>query len=267
VFPFEVLLAPGEKATFKARLYDAKGNFIREDKAEWTLDQLGGTVADGVYTASAQSEGGYVKATVGGITGQARVRVVPPLPWSYDFDQWQGEAPPKHWTNTTGKVFVRDFDGSKGLTRVPDTTPQRRTRVFMGPAAWSNYTVEADVRVTEKRRTMSDVGVFAQRYGLVLFGNSQKLELQPWQAAPGRTVTMPFQWKPDTWYRLKLQVQNDANGVTVARGKVWARGEAEPAQWMIEKKDAIGHRQGAPGLYADPANEIYFDNLKVEPNK
>jgi outer membrane protein assembly factor BamB len=267
VFPYEALLAPGEKATFKARLYDAKGNFIREDKAEWTLDQLGGTVTDGVYTASAQSEGGYVKATVGGITGQARVRVVPPLPWSYDFDQWQGEAPPKHWINTTGKVFVRDFDGSKGLTRVPDTTPQRRTRVFMGPAAWSNYTVEADVRVTEKRRTMSDVGVFAQRYGLVLFGNSQKLELQPWQAAPGRTVTMPFQWKPDTWYRLKLQVQNDANGVTVARGKVWARGEAEPAQWMIEKKDAIGHRQGAPGLYADPANEIYFDNLKVEPNK
>jgi hypothetical protein len=78
---------------------------------------------------------------------------------------------------------------------------------------------------------------------------------------------MPFTWKPDAWYRVKLQVQNEAGGVTVARGKVWARGDAEPAAWMIEKKDAIGHREGAPGLYADPANEIYFDNLKVGPNQ
>ena len=267
VSPYEVLLSPGEKATFKARLFDAKGNFIREDKATWALDQLGGAVADGVYTASAESEGGYIKATVGGVTGQARVRVVPPLPWSFDFDTWTGEAPPKHWTNTTGKVFVREFDGSKGLTRVPDATPQRRTRVFMGPSSWSNYTVEADVRVIEKRRTMSDVGVIAQRYGLVLFGNSQKIELQPWQAVPGRSATVPFAWKPDTWYRMKLQVQNEAGGVTVARGKVWPRGEAEPAAWTIEKKDAIGHREGAPGLYFDPANEIYMDNVKVGANK
>jgi outer membrane protein assembly factor BamB len=267
VSPYEVLLSPGEKATFKARLFDAKGNFIREDKATWALDQLGGAIVDGVYTASSESEGGYIKATVGAITGQARVRVVPPLPWSFDFDSWTGEAPPKHWTNTTGKVFVRDFDGSKGLTRVPDATPQRRTRVFMGPSTWSNYTVEADVRVTEKRRTMSDVGVIAQRYGLVLFGNSQKIELEPWQAVPGRSAIVPFAWKPDTWYRMKLQVQNEAGGVTVARGKVWPRGEAEPAAWTIEKKDAIGHREGAPGLYFDPANEIYMDNVKVGANK
>ena len=266
VYPYEVLLAPGEKATFTARLFDAKGNFIREDKASWALDSLGGTVQDGVYTAPSGADAGYVKATVGGVTGQARVRVVPPLPWSYDFDQWSGEAPPEHWTNTANKIFVRPFEGNKGLVRVPDATPQRRTRVFMGPDSWSDYTVEADVRVTERRRSMSDVGVFAQRYGLVLFGNSQKIELQPWQAAPGRTVSMPFTWKPDTWYRVKLQVHNEAGGVTVARGKVWARDQAEPEAWMIEKKDTIGHRQGAPGLYADPANEIHFDNIKVSAN-
>jgi outer membrane protein assembly factor BamB len=267
VFPYEVMLAPGEKATFTVRLLDAKGNFIKEDKATWALDQLSGSVADGVYTAPAKAEAGYLRATVGAITGNARIRVVPPLPWSYDFEQWTGESPPGHWTNTTGKIFVRDLEGSKVLIRVPDATPQRRTRVFMGPATWSNYTVEADVRVTEKRRSMSDVGVFAQRYGLVLFGNSQKIELQPWQAAPGRTASMPFAWKPDTWYRVKLQVQNEAGGVTVARGKVWARGTSEPAAWMIEKKDPVGHREGAPGLYADPANEIYFDNVKVGSNQ
>jgi hypothetical protein len=267
VFPYEVVLKPGENSTFVARLFDAKGNFIRQEKATWALDQLGGTIQDGVYTASDQSEGGYIKATSGSVTGQARVRVVPPLPWSYDFDAWTGEAPPKHWTNTQGKVFVRDLEGNKGLIRVPDATPQRRTRVFMGPPDWSNYTVESDVRVTERRRSMSDVGIIAQRYALVLFGNSQKIELQPWQAVPGRSATVTFAWKPDTWYRMKLQVQNEAGGVTVARGKVWPRGEAEPSAWTIEKRDAIGHRHGSPGLYADPANEIYFDNLKVGANQ
>ena len=267
VFPYEVLLAPGEKATFTVKLFDAKGNFVREEKAATWESTLGGTIANGTFTAPDGAAAGYLKVKAGDAAGQARVRVIPPLPWSFDFDQWTGENPPSHWTNTTGKVFVRDLEGNKGLIRVPDATPQRRTRVFMGPADWADYTVESDVRVTEKRRSMSDVGVIAQRYALVLFGNSQKIELQPWQAVPGRSASVAFQWKPDTWYRMKLQVQNEAGGVTVARGKVWPRDQAEPAAWTIEKRDAIGHRHGAPGLYADPANEIYFDNLKVGRNQ
>jgi outer membrane protein assembly factor BamB len=267
VRPYEVLLKPGEKATFTARLYDGKGRFLREAPAEWTLEGIGGTIAGGTLTAPDSHAAGYVKASAGGLTGQARVRVIAPLPWTFDFEQWEGEAPPAHWINTQNKLFVREADGGRVLVRVPDNTPQRRTRVFMGPSTWSDYTVQADIRVTERRRQMSDAGVFAQRYGLVVFGNNQKIELQPWQAAPGRTVTIPFQWKPDTWYRVKLQVQNEADGVTVARGKVWPRDAEEPADWMVVKRDAIGHREGAPGLYADPANEIYFDNVKVEANR
>jgi outer membrane protein assembly factor BamB len=267
VFPYEVVLDPGEKVTFRVKLFDAKGNFVREEKAATWESTVGGTVDNGVFTAPDGAAAGHIKVKVGEVAGQARVRVIPPLPWSYDFDQWTGETPPAHWTNTAGKIFVRELEGNKGLIRVPDATPQRRTRVFMGPSDWSNYTVESDVRVTERRRSMSDVGIIAQRYVLVLFGNSQKIELQPWQAVPGRSATVPFQWKPDTWYRMKLQVQNESGGVTVARGKVWPRDQAEPAAWTIEKRDTIGHRHGSPGIYADPANEIYFDNLKVGANQ
>jgi outer membrane protein assembly factor BamB len=269
VFPYELALKPGEKATFTARLFDAKGRFVREDKATWSLDQLGGTITDGVYTAPADRAGaaGYVKATVGTIAGQARVRVLPEPPLSYDFEQWTGEVAPRHWINTTNKLFVRDLDGNKVLVRVPDATPQRRTRVFIGRSTWSNLTVEADVRSTERRRTLSDVGVFNQRFGLVLFGNSQKIELQPWQAAAARSVSVPFAWKPDTWYHVKLRVENKPGGATLAQGKVWPRGETEPAAWTIEKLDPIGHREGSPGLYADPNSEVYFDNLKVTANQ
>jgi hypothetical protein len=78
---------------------------------------------------------------------------------------------------------------------------------------------------------------------------------------------VPFAWKPDTWYHLKLRVENQPNGVTLARGKVWPKGEPEPAAWTVEKVDKLGHRMGSPGLYADPNSEVYFDNLKVTANQ
>jgi hypothetical protein len=268
VYPYEVVLKPAETARFTARLFDAKGRFIREEKSPaWALDGIEGGVKDGVYTAPASgSDAGAVTATVGQLSGRARVRVVQPLPWSYDFDQAAGEAPPEHWLNTQNKLFVRDLEGNKGLIRVPDTTPQRRTRVYLGPSSMTNYTVESDVRVSEARRQMSDAGLFNQRYGLVLFGNAQRLELQPWQAAPGRTVLVPFAWKPNAWYRMKLRVQMP-DGVTLAQGKVWPRAEAEPDGWTVEKRDKLGHHRGSPGLYADANTQVYFDNLKVTANQ
>ena len=269
VFPYEAVVRPGEATQFTVRSFDARGRFIREDRSPtWALDGLGGQIANGRYAAPPQgNDAGFVTAAVGTLSGRARVRVIPQLPWSDDFDAWTGEAPPEHWINTQNKLFVRDLEGNRVLVRVPDPTPQRRTRVFMGTSDLSNYTIETDVRVTERRRQMSDAGLINQRYALVLFGNAQKLELQPWQAAPGRTVVQKFAWKPDVWYRLKLRVEPQGGGVTLVQGKVWPRDEPEPSAWTIEKRDAIGHRQGSPGIYAEPSNEIYFDNLKVTANQ
>jgi outer membrane protein assembly factor BamB len=272
IFPYDSLLAPGEKQPFRLKLYDARGAFIREEKpgaATWAVDQLAGTVgADGTYVAATEgSSAGFVKATVGGVTGQARVRVVAPLPWSLDFENAQAEAPPMWWTGAPGKVFQRTVDGAgKVLERPRDDTVGRRAKVLMGPATWSDYTVEADVRGTAQRRQRGDAGVINQRYTLVLFGNGQKLELHPWQAADEMTVRMPFKWAADTWYRMKLRVDNRPDGTTLVRGKVWPTGESEPAAWTIEKLDKVPHRLGSPGLYGDGISELYFDNVKVYKN-
>jgi hypothetical protein len=106
----------------------------------------------------------------------------------------------------------------------------------------------------------------AQRYGLVLFGNSQKLEIQPWQPETQRTVSIPFAWKSNTWYRMKLRVEPFEGNKVRARGKVWPAAEAEPAQWTIEKVDPMPSLNGSAGLYADAPFEVFFDNLKVTPN-
>ena len=77
---------------------------------------------------------------------------------------------------------------------------------------------------------MGDVGIVAQRYELVLFGIHQRLELQPWQPEVTRTQRVEFTWEKDKWYTMKLEVQNLDKGRVRARGKVWPKGEPEPAR-------------------------------------
>jgi hypothetical protein len=268
IVPADALLQPGEKVRLTARLFDASGNFLREEAAQWTLERLQGTIApDGTFTAPAGNQGqaGAVKGTVGALSGTSQIRVIPPLPWSEDFEGATAEVPPPQWINATGKFVIRDLEGTKSLMRVEDQTLTRRARMFMGPWTLSNYTVEADVRALERRRQLADVGVFGQQYSLILFGNSQRIELHPWQTARAMTVAAPFTWKADTWYRMKLRVENLSDGTTRIQGKAWQRDQPEPDGWLVEKIDKIPHRQGSPGLYADAPWGAYYDNIKVTP--
>ena len=270
VVPTELLLKPGDKVAFHARLFDAQGNFIREETAaEWSLDQLKGAIANGQYTAAGDTaQAGLVKATINGITGSASVRVFPPLPWSENFDAMAPNSVPPTWNNMTLKFAVRDQEGNKVLAKLTEgSSLLSRSRAYMGPSDWSNYTVEADVFAGTKRRQQGDAGVIAQRYVLTIYGNSQILNIEPWQPETKRTVSIPYAWKPNAWYRLKLEVANLPDGKTRARGKVWATGEAEPTAWMIERIDPIPNRQGAPGIFGNGLAELYFDNIKVYANK
>lgn len=268
VVPTELVLQPGERVHFESHLFDAQGRFLRKEQAAWTLDQLRGEIdTTGQFVAATDkvAQAGLVKANVGPLSGVARVRIIPPLPWSENFESL-GTVVPRHWINATGKFAMRELEGNKVLVKLADNPFTKRARAFMGFSNWSNYTVEVDMRATEKRRQMGDAGVVAQRYALILFGNHQRLELESWQPETARTVKIPFAWKPETWYCLKLEVQNLTDGKVRARGKVWPAAEPEPEVWSVEKVDSIPNRQGSPGIYADAPFEIFFDNLKVIPN-
>jgi hypothetical protein len=271
VSPTELVLAPGQTVKLRARLFDDKGRFLRDEPAAtWSVEGLKGTVSNGAFTVAPDpvEQAGLIKATAAGLTGQARARVVRPLPWKETFESYADAAVPAGWVNATaGQVSVATLDGQKVLQKAPLETIFKRARVFIGPVTWSNYTFEADVRAATRRRQMGDVGITAQRYSLVLYGNSQRLKLEPWEPETARTVTVPFAWKPDAWYRLKLRVENLPNGQVRARGKAWAVGEAEPAAWMIDKTDPIGNREGAPGLFLDAQFGAYLDNFTITSNQ
>ena len=270
VSPTELVLEPGKTVKLRARLFDAAGRFLREEKAVWALDKLEGTVTDGSVTVAAKpiDQAGVVKATVGALTGEARVRVARSLPWTETFESYADGSSPPGWVNTVAaRITVATLDGQKVLYKEPNETIFKRARAFIGPVTLSNYTFEADVRAATRRRQMGDVGITAQRYTLVLYGNSQKLKLEPWEPETQRTVTVPFEWKPDAWYRLKLRVENLANGQVRAQGKAWAVGTPEPAAWMIDKTDPIGNTQGAPGLFIDAQFGAHLDNFSLTRNQ
>jgi len=271
VEPTELVLKPGQTVKLHARLFDARGRFLKEDTAAaWSLQGLKGTVANGSFTVASDpvEQAGTIKATVGSISGEARARVVHPLPWTETFDAYADGAVPPGWVNgTAGKFSVTTLEGQKVLAKAPDSTLFKRIRAFIGPADWSNYTFEADVRATLRRRQMSDIGITAQRYSLVLYGNAQQLKLEPWEPETQRTVTVPFVWKQDAWYHLKLRVENLPNGAVRARGKAWPAGDAEPAAWQIDKTDPHGNREGAPGFFVDAEFGAYLDNLKLVQNQ
>ena len=272
VSPTELVMAPGQTVKLRARLFDAQGRFLREEAAAtWALQGLKGTVANGAFTVAPEpiEQAGVIRATVGALTGEARARIVRPLPWKETFDSYADGSTPPGWVNAAGAaaVTVATLDGQRVLQKAPLETIFKRARVFIGPTNWSNYTFEADVRASTRRRQMGDVGITAQRYSLVLYGNSQRLKLEPWEPETARTVTVPFAWKPDAWYRLKLRVENLPNGAVRARGKAWPAGDAEPAAWMIDKTDPIGNRQGAPGLFLDAQFGVYLDNFSLTPNQ
>lgn len=270
IVPADLIMKPGETVKFKVRLFDDHGRFLREEQnAAWSLEGLKGAAQSNQFTPASDAglQAGILKATVGSIAGVSRVRVIPQMPLSENFDSIPVDGVPKYWISAGGKYNVREIDGNRVLVKNPNPPAFKRTRSLFSPIDWANYSTQADVRATEKRRQMGDAGVVAQRYELAIMGNSQKIELRSWQIEEKRTVRKPFAWKADTWYRLKLQVENLPDGRVRARGKVWLAADPEPAEWMLERIDALGNHRGSAGVFADAPSEVFIDNVKVTPNK
>ena len=279
VTPVESLLKSGSRQAFKARLFNARGQFLKESPAQFKLDGPGEIDKQGNYTASSTAAHTVttVTATVGELTGQARIRVTPPLPWKWDFDSvplvknpmgvTEGE-PPVTWVGMRYRHKVRELDGQKVMVKLNTIPKGTRSQGWFGQNDLHDYTIQADLRGSRNSNKLPDMGVIAQRYTLDLMGASQQLQIRSWvpQIATRFVRTVPFKWDETKWYTMKFRASVE-DGKAVLRGKVWLRDEKEPAQWTIEAVDEVPNTQGSPGLFGN-ANEaeFYIDNVSVTPN-
>jgi outer membrane protein assembly factor BamB len=161
---------------------------------------------------------------------------------------------------------VREKDGNKCLVKTIDNPFFQRATVFMGTPDLKNYTIEADVMSDGNKRKMSTVGVINQRYRIVLKGNQQALEITSNEELLRASV--PFQWSPNTWYRLKARVDVAEDGSGVIRAKAWKKGESEPSTWVNEVPVKHANANGCPGLFGFSPQDmrVYIDNISVTAN-
>ena len=278
VVPYDVLLAPGERQTYQVRVFNSRGQLLDEPPAndvKFAVDGPGTISDDGVYLAPKEStpQCALVTCKVGDLSGSARVRIVPPLPWEFHFDS--SADVPLTWIGGRVRYVVREVDGNRVIVkrdvlptpRNPDNKLGTRSYLYMGPIDLKDYAIQGDVLLTEQNNKLPDVGLINGRYQLGIRGTSGKLRLDSWSPNDYRTQAMvDFDVEPNTWYTMKLKVSPEKDAADV-RGKVWRRGEAEPDQWSIEMVDHAPNLQGSPGLFGNSAEaEIYLDNITVTPN-
>jgi outer membrane protein assembly factor BamB len=302
LFPAEVHAKPGEKVTFKVVYHDANGREVMDNRTapaeKWTLPEppktpaglqppaLQGKLEGGTLTLGTQpSQQGYVDFDSGGLKARARVRVVPQIPYTQNFDKIPAGGAPGGWINTNGKFLIKQLPGGEVVLSKLNTNPRpplaRANGYITSPDA-TNYTIQCDLRGTLVRNRLPDMGVVNCRYLCVLdgkpdpeHGGKRTVKLLSWEARDTRlNVVVPFDWQPDTWYTAKFTVEQ-TDKAAVLKGKVWKKGDKEPDKWTIEFTDPNPNRNGAAALYGyvtnidapEAGSDIYYDNLSITPNK
>ena len=293
IIPSEVLMRPGQTASFRVRSLDANGFTVEEFKdlsgVKWASFVPPTAKVKSAMKASFNAEGqlvaaadpapsaGAFEARAGDLKGYMRGRILPYLPIKQDFewasltqtnpvDNVMFAYPPLPWIGARFKFEIRDLNGNKVLAKAMDNPFFQRATVFIGDPTTKNYTIEADIMSEGNKRVMSEVGLVDQRYYVVLKGASKKLEVNSTQELFRHDV--PFDASPNTWYRIKSRVDVAPDGSGFIRAKVWKKGDPEPDAWTIEVPHLHAHQSGSPGLFAfAPQKRVYIDNITVTPNQ
>jgi hypothetical protein len=273
IVPAEALLKPGQSQKFTARLFNARGQFLKSTTANFSVDGPGSIDGDGNFKAAADGHvAAYISAKADGLEGSARIRVVPDLPWHFDFESTQIDPakksgqPPISWVGARYRHVVRDLDGNKAMVKISTIPKGTRSRSWMGHSDFSNYTIQADVMGSVVDGKLPDIGLIAQGYTLDLQGADQKLQVRTWVTQRRMARTIDFPWKPNTWYTMKLRASVE-DGKAVLKGKVWPRDAEEPSEWSVEATDESPNVSGSPGLFGNAKDaELFLDNIHVTPN-
>ena len=274
VVPNVAVVRSGETVSYKVFGFDAKGRPLGDtEKAKFTVDGEGASITEaGVLSFDGSKIAGTrnfkVTATVGELSGVANVRVVGPLPWSFDFDKGPVDKPPIGWMGVGkgAKVQATEDDGNILVQpKAPRGAP--RAIMFIGSSDMTGYTVQADVKgnANSSGRRITDLGVINNGYTMDLQGAHQRIQVESWTSERRMMKQFPFEWEIGAWYTLKLRVDM-SEGKALIRGKVWKRGEDEPADWTVTVEDPMPIDSGSPGLYTFAPVEAYFDNVKVYAN-
>ncbi len=272
--PVELLLRPGQKAKLQVRAFNAAGRYLKLlDDAVVTADGGGEISQDQTFTPPPTATGQHVmlNVAVGEMKSQARVRVIPALPWNFDFED---KKVPLHWNGMAYRHQPSELPtGGNGLVKISTIPRGTRSQGFIGLPKMHDYTVQAEYYALDTKNKvptnkLPDMGVVNQRYTLALEG-SQRIQIRSWVSLLEQrfAVTIPYEWQANQWYVVKLRAEAK-DGKAILKGKVWKKGEPEPEAWTIEGVDETPNLNGSPGLFGNSIDaEFFVDNVSVTANE
>ncbi len=274
VIPAESIMRPGTQQKYRVKTFNDRGQLLGESEAEFSVEGVGQVSTDGSYSVPGDSghAAATVQATVDGVTGTARVRIFPPLPWKFDFNDIslggprnQGE-PPVTWIGMRYRHAIRDVDGERVMVKVTTIPKGSRSQGVIGPPDMHDYTIQADVRGAGSGDQIPDIGLIAQRYIVEMRGAHQELQIRTWNSRLRMAKTISFSWEPNVWYTMKFSA-SALGDRAVLRTKIWKRDEAEPDEWTLVAEDPSPNLVGSPGFFGNATTaEVYYDNVIVTTN-
>ena len=179
----------------RARLFNARGQFLRiatPEEAKFTVDGPGAVAADGTYTASKRD--GHI-----GLAGDLHRRRAdgqgarpPRAAAAVAVRLREGEGHAAQLDRRPHSVRASRISTASKVAKKKDVLPTpadpnnklgTRSQLFMGPGDMTDYTIQADFRLTEKNGRLPDCGVIDSGYTLALRSGDKRLRLYSWLAA------------------------------------------------------------------------------------
>jgi outer membrane protein assembly factor BamB len=268
LIPAEAIIAPGSKTQLEVVAFNTQGRRLKTppmNQIKFQVAGPGSIDASGVLQAQpgGTHEALALTATFGEARATSRIRLIPPLPWQFDFSP--GEVPVT-WIGARYRHEPRVVDDNPAIVKITTIPKGTRSQTWFGPTALHDYTITADVKAAGGTAKLPDMGVIAQRYTLDLMGESQQLQIRTWAAQLRMAKSTPVQWEANVWYTLKFEA-SVKDGVAELRGKVWPRDQSEPAEWTVTATDEAANLIGSPGLFGNATNaEVFIDNVNVKKN-
>jgi outer membrane protein assembly factor BamB len=146
VVPCEVLVKPGQEVKVAMRLFNERGQLLHGSGHSYFTAAAEGNTA--------HSGGDTISVSAGDLTAKVRVRVIPPLPWKFDFNdieltknpmgKMEGEAPIT-WVGARHRHKIRERDGEKLMVKVTTIPKGTRSQCWFGPPEMRDYTIQADM--------------------------------------------------------------------------------------------------------------------------
>ena len=174
----------------------------------------------------------------------------------------RAEALPADFTALNGKVRIGRSNGNR-YAELP-AKPSTAHGLLFGPALSNGLRVQARFLTedAEKPPTFA-VGLNGlSGYKLQVNPNKQQLELLSNEVI---VHSVKFEWLPEQWTHLQLQVRALPGLQWAVEGKAWNEKEEEPTRWTLQWKETAAPSNGQPSIWGAPhaGKPIALDDVRL----